>query len=53
MEEMYWRQFCETGRIKDYLTYTEGKYRSDNSEREENIESDYSDRDGAAGDTYR
>lgn len=53
MEEMYWRQFCETGKIKDYLNYAEGKYRTDNSEREERFESDYSDRHGAAGDTCR
>ena len=53
MEEMYWRQFCETGKIKDYLNYAEGKYRTDNSEREERFESDYSDPYGAAGDTCR
>ena len=53
MEEMYWRQFCETGKIQDYLTYADTKYRLLDSEREEIGESDYSNRHGAAGDTYR
>ena len=40
MEEKYWGQFLETGKIMDYLAYR------DSFEREEISESDYSDRDG-------
>lgn len=47
MEEICWRQFWETGKILDYLAYR------DSSEREETRESDYSDRDGDPGVTYR
>lgn len=43
MEEKYWKQFTETGKVEDYLAYR------DSSEREGTRESDYSDRNGAAG----
>lgn len=51
MEEMYWRQFLETGEISDYLAYVECK--QDSHESEELRESDYSDRHGASGIAYR
>ena len=47
MEEAYWKQFLETGKIEDYLAY------KDSSESEETRESDYSDRDGDFGITNR
>ncbi len=47
MEEKYWKQFLETGKIVDYLAYR------DSSEGEKARESDYSDRDGAAGIAHR
>ena len=47
MEEKCWKQFLETGKITDYLAYR------DSSEREETRESDYSDRDSAAGISHR
>ena len=63
MEEMCWKQFWETGNVTDYLTYREyldGKVRGQgfsvsryDSESEERIESDYSDRNGDPGITYR
>ena len=43
MEERLWKQFFETGKVKDYLAYR------DSSGREETRESDYSDRNGASG----
>jgi len=67
MEEMCWEQFWETGKIEDYLDYRNvsqyslcGVARNDsekdrmtNLESEETRESDYSDRDGDPGITYR
>ena len=47
MEEIYWKQFLETGKIVDYLAYR------DSSEGEKARESDYSDRNGDPGITYR
>lgn len=53
MEEIYWRQFWETGKVTDYLAYREKGNKEYNPESEELRESDYSDRHGAAGITYR
>ena len=47
MEERCWKQFWETGKVMDYLAY------KDSFEREETRESDYSDRNGDPGITYR
>lgn len=47
MEERGWKQFWETGKVIDYLKY------KDSFEREETRESDYSDRNGDPGITYR
>jgi len=58
MEERCWKQFWETGKITDYLAYRDISdrnisVRSMDSGSEETIESDYSDRDGFTGITYR
>lgn len=53
MEEVYWRKFWETGRITDYLGYKNVIDNHVDFEREETSESDYSDRDGFAGISYR
>ena len=56
MEEKYWKQFLETGKIDDYLTYKGMEICHQVMERYEgrrNHESDYSDRHGACGGTCR
>ena len=67
MEEMCWKQFWETGKIEDYLDYRNilqcdnygvgrnvfEKDRIASLESEETVESDYSNRDGFTGISYR
>lgn len=53
MEEKYWRSFWETGKVTDYLNYVNVHKVTGDSESEETRESDYSDRDGAVGISYR
>ncbi len=53
MEERYWKQFWETGKVTDYLKFASICDGERNPEREETGESDYSDRHGASGIAYR
>lgn len=56
MEEEYWDRFMETGKITDYLYYKGMaicKQVMDSHEGITSGESDYSNRHGAPGDTYR
>lgn len=56
MEEKYWKQFLETGKITDYLYYKGMQICSqvmDRYESDKTYESDHSDRDGACSDTCR
>ena len=56
MEEKYWKQFLETGKITDYLYYKGMQIISrvmDGYEGDIKHESDYSDGHGAYGDTCR
>lgn len=56
MEEMYWKRFLETGKIADYLYYKGMeicKNIMENHGSEAAGESDYGDRHGACGNTYR
>lgn len=54
MEEKYWQQFCETGKITDYLYYRGMemcRQVMEDREGKRTYESDYSDRNGTCGDT--
>lgn len=56
MEEKYWQQFLETGKIHDYLMYKGMEICRrvmDSYEDERSHESDYSDRHGACSDACR
>ena len=58
MEEEYWKQFWVTGKISDYMTYRGFSEKnifveSYDSGGEKISESDYSDRNGDIGITYR
>lgn len=56
MEEEYWRKFWETGKIADYLFYKGMaicKQVMENHEGEDIDKSDYSNRYGACGNSYR
>ena len=64
MEEICWKQFWKTGKIEDYLDYRNilqcsvernvfGRDGIISLGSEENVESDYSNRDGFTGISYR
>lgn len=56
MEEKYWKQFLETGKVTDYLYYKGMQICArmiDSCEGDEKRESDYSDRYGTCGGAYR
>ncbi len=56
MEEKYWQQFLETGRIHDYLTYKGMEICRrvmDSYEDERSHEPDYSDRHDTCGNACR
>lgn len=56
MEERYWKQFMETGKVEDYLYYRGMQICSqvmNAYEGDRTYESDYSDRHGACGSACR